>query len=514
MNLQIANRYRSEGRLAEAEKVYVQLIQANPNDEQALYAFALLKQQQNRLNEAVTLYQKVIAVNPKHVFSHYKLGLLLHAAGHFETAEQFLRRTIALNPNYFEAHTHLGYLLSDIGRVDDAIQSIHNGLALRPDSPELYGTLGRLYGDKGNIVEAIASLRKAIELKPDLVRAHYEIAVLTQQDHYSQDMQAMEELYQQQSTAEKYRKYLCFGLAKGFEELKEYDKAFAYMDEGNRLHRSSYQYSIEQDRDAFQRIKETFTAEFFNAHKNAAIEDSSPIFIVGMPRSSTSLTEQILASHPEVFGAGELLYMPTLCSNLPGADTNTFPEGLDQASDALLQELGHNYCQQLKNQASGENRITDKLPHNFLYIGIIATVFPKAKIIHCQRDPMDNCLAQYKKFFGEGLHYAYQLDELAEYHRLYQSLMDHWHAVLPGRVYDISYERLVEDTDSETRKLLDHCQLPFDPACLDFHKTKREIKTSSRNQARQPIYKSAVSHWKNYQTHLKPLEKILNPEHH
>jgi hypothetical protein len=321
----------------------------------------------------------------------------------------------------------------------------------------------------------------------------------------------MENLYNNKDDiSEADRKDIGFALGKAFEDLRDYDKSFGFILEANRLKRKSYTYSIQDDHDLFARIKKIFSPDFFAAHEGSGYQDKTPIFILGMPRSGTTLVEQILASHPLVFGAGELTILENLTNAVClGKATPEFPQCMLDLDRDALKKMGSGYIEKIRQYSSDALYITDKMPHNFLRLGLIRAILPLAKVVHCVRDPMDTCFSIFKKDF-EGRHdYAYDMVELGRYYNLYRDLMAHWEKVLPGFIHTIRYEEIISNQQNRTKSLLDFCGLPWDEACLAFHKTERRVSTASLAQVRQPIYKDSVALWKRYEKHLEPLKKAI-----
>jgi len=279
---------------------------------------------------------------------------------------------------------------------------------------------------------------------------------------------------------------------------------------GNELKRNTYTYNIFETRDFFNGLKNVFDDKLFSKHVDTGYGENTPIFIVGMPRSGSSLLEQILASHSLVYGAGELKYLSQIVIHSSAKIAGIkFPYCAAKLSPDNFEILGAEYSKRLRQYSGAVKYITDKELHNFLYIGMIRLTLPNAKIIHCKRNPVDTCLSIFKTYFA-GVHkYAYDLSELGEYYKLYQDLMEHWYKILPGYIFDIQYEDLVGDQEGETRKLLDYCELPWDEACLSFHRTIRPVRTASAEQVRRPIYNSSVGLWRRYEKHLSPLLSAL-----
>jgi len=306
---------------------------------------------------------------------------------------------------------------------------------------------------------------------------------------------------------------LAFSLGKVFEDLERYDESFTYYEQANRLHRSLYHFSINQEAAYFETYRNAFTSDWFTDTTKHAIEDATPIFVLGMPRSGTSLVEQILASHSNVFGAGEVYHSSVFDGQVAKATGRPFPQSISSVPAEVLAQSARIYVDNLRADADQSTRITDKLPHNFLRVGLLTAVMPKAKIIHCVRDPMDTCLSIFTHFFSSAHGYASDLKELGLYYRLYEQLMLDWDVRFPGCMYRISYEDLVANHECEIKQLLEYCGLQFEPECLRFHETMRAVNTPSAVQVRQPLYQRAVSRWKRYETYLQPLRMALIQEH-
>nr|WP_277348886.1 sulfotransferase [Sneathiella limimaris] len=302
-----------------------------------------------------------------------------------------------------------------------------------------------------------------------------------------------------------------FAYAKALEDLKQNKKSFSVYLQANQAHRATYSYDIEETAAEFEEIRNTISPDFFKAHKNSGVQDNRPIFVLGMPRSGTSLVEQILASHRAVYGAGELYNLEkTYFYLIRQKGERSFSEAFANASEEFLKELGSDYIQQLNKLGSKASFIIDKMPRNFIYTGLIKLILPNAKIIHCKRTPEDTCLSIYKKFFVGDQKFAYDLEELGRFYNLYLNHMEYWKSLLGDDLYEVTYEEMIADQESETRKLLDYCELDWDDNCLQFYKTKRAVRTASTDQVRQPIYKSSVEAWRTYEEELQPLTAILN----
>ena len=425
--------------------------------------------------------------------------------GQLDQAKRIFEQVLSAEPDNIRAIIGMGSVFRHQEDTDSAIKKYTEALDLEPQSAVIYKQLGRLFQQFGRFDYAAESYRGAIRLEPNNATSYLELALINTYSADDTELESIKAVFQKAPANSELKQKLAFALGKIWDDLADYKKAFRYFAEGNRIARSRLKYSAELDHRKFQNIKRVFGPEFIKRHAASGIEDGSPIFIIGMPRSGSTLVEQILASHPDVFGAGEASCFPTTMSVLRRNKEIVFPGGFDSISSEQLRELAYEYIRRLRAQAGQESRITDKMLSNYLYIGIIAVTLPNAKIIHCSRDPRDQCLSIFQKDLGPRFGWSYDLDELGQYSALYKDLMEHWNTHFPGRILDFHYEALIADPEDRIRQVLDHCGLPFDAACLDFHKTERSILTLSRAQVRKPIYTKSVSRWRNYESELAPL---------
>jgi tetratricopeptide (TPR) repeat protein len=469
-----------------------------------------------------------------------------HAAGDFGRAERGYRALLREGARTPVLFGKLARICDETGRGKEAAQLWKEALKLDPADPDALLGQGRrleLAGDSGG---AARCYRKILSRHPQLVVPRYLLANLQKslgeleqarenyrfihsrhprytQAHFSYSgvhryrdredphLTQMLDVYGKNGLPEEGRIQLAFALGKAFEDLQAYDEAFRYLREGNELRYRRYQYSIDGDRDMFGNIMQVFSAQALAELQVAGNTSKKPIFIVGMPRSGTSLVEKILASHPDVHGAGELHDFYALASRafLDPARHYRFNELSSYPADTF-RELGDAYLARISALAADSPRVTDKLPLNMMMIGLIRLVLPNAKIIHCVRDARDTCLSIYKQNFAtENYRFAYRLDTIAQFHKLYSRLMDHWRKVLPGVVYDVGYEALTHDPETGIRQLLEACELDWNDDCLAFSRSEGVVKTASAWQVRQPMYTSSVSLWEKYGASLKPLIDAL-----
>jgi len=505
----LGNALRAKGLFVEAVLSFRQALKLEPDYAPAHYNLGNVLLDEGKLEEAAASFHQAINLKPGYAEAHNNLGNILSDQGRLDDAASCFRRALALKPDFAEAHNNLGNTLTDQGLLAEAIASYQQAISLKPEFAEAHYNLGFTYRHSGMTEDAISSYRKAISLKPDYAKAYKGLSAIVKFTELTDEVHAMENLYAGE-LSDTERIDLGFALGKVFEDLKDYDRAFRYILEANRLKRRSIDYSIQKDSDLFEKIKKTFSPGFFASHDDSGTEDDTPIFILGMPRSGTTLVEQILASHPQVFGAGELTVLQELVSSTcPGGEAAQYPECLPDLDADALRRMGSDYLKGIRVYAEDAPHITDKMPHNFLHVGLIRTILPRARVIHCTRNPMDTCLSIFKNDFAGTHNYAYDMVELGRYYTLYQDLMAYWEESLPGFMYSLRYEDMIADQRKQTEDLLAFCGLPWDDACLAFYRTRRRVSTASLAQVRQPIYKDSVELWKRYEKQLEPLRKAI-----
>ena len=394
--------------------------------------------------------------------------------------------------------------------MEGALREFRKSLELDPGFTPTYLQMAVILREFGRFDEAEEALRKALELDESSIEAYLGLA--RSKKYNEKDLARLQEALTVSDLETKQVIQLHFSLGKIFDERNEYEKAFKYFQKGNELHRSSYQYDVNEFEHLVSRLIDTFSEDYLgNRAVSGKVNSELPVFIVGMPRSGTTLTEQILASHPEVFGAGELGDISRISHEWAKKheDNGDYLDCILHLQAPETEKIAIDYLSRIRALASDALRVTDKMPHNFLHIGLIATLFPRARIIHCKRDPLDTCLSIYTQKFTSLHPYAYDLTELGQYYRQYQRLMAHWESVLPGRNFTIQYEELTESPEATCRRLIEYIGLPWDNRCLHFHETERPVKTASQWQVRQPVYKQSVGRWRHYETWLGPLKKAL-----
>ena len=504
----LGNTLIEQGELDDAMASYQKALSINPELSEVQYNLGNAFYEQRKLDDAVASYQKALRIEPGYAEAHNNLGSALKEQGKLDDAMASYESALGIKPDFAEAHNNIGNALMDQGELDDAIKFYEKTLSIDPEFAEAYNNLGNALHEQGKPDEAITAYQNALRIRPDFAEAHHHLANVTQHTEYKEQIQEMLALYRDPHITDSQKMHLAFGLGKAFEDLGNSEESFDFILEGNRLRRSKYTYDILEDRELFKALKHVFSDRMLK--KKTGCGDDTPIFIIGMLRSGSSLLEQILASHPQVYGGGELEDLKQIVIHFSEKLTgNKFPNGVAKLSSENLERLGDDYIRRVRRYSDRAKYVTDKMLTNFRYVGMIRLILPNAKIIHCKRDPMDTCLSIFQKSFT-GVHkYAYNLVELGEYYKLYQELMQDWHSIMPGYIFDIQYEDIVRDQEGETRKLLAYCDLPWNEACLSFHQTIRPVRTASASQVRQPIYNNSVKRWKRYEKQLGTLFDIL-----
>jgi len=484
------------GKLDEAEKNLRQAIVLKPEFADAYYNLGITLKKSKRIDEAEVFYRQAIELNPGYIKAHINLGIALKEMGRPEEAEVTFRKAIALNPEYAEAFNNLGIALNEMGRPEEAEANFRKAIALNPEYAEAFNNLGIALKGLGRLEEAEANFRKAIALNPNCAKNHLNLTLMKNFKSKDEQFFNMHELYLNKNIPEEERCHINFGLAKAYEDLGDFRQAFKHFSEGNALRKKLLGYEINQDIELFEHIKSSYEQIKKSSLENEKLEENlMPIFIVGMPRSGTTLVEQIISSHLKVTGAGELSFISQFGQSIA--------TGSSQASKEALLKLRQEYLSKLEKVSNGNNVVTDKLPQNFLYIGLIATAFPEAKIVHVKRDRAAVCWANYKQYFNsKGLGYSYGLDEVISYHQLYQDLMKFWMNSLSKRIHNLDYELLTVDQENVTRSLIDYLGLGWDEKCLTPQNNQRNIKTASDIQVRKKVYQGSSQQWKKYEPFL------------
>jgi tetratricopeptide (TPR) repeat protein len=467
-----------------------------------------------QIAEAIRLYRRVLSLAPKLPVIRNNLGHALAQLGQLDAATIEYQQAIALKPDYAEALCNWGVALSGFDRADEAEAKFRQAIAVNPGFAGAYHNLGVLLKERGRLDEASRAVEQAIDLAPRKAAYYEHLGAVRPYVAGERYLTSLESLAHDPILSVVEQIHVHFALANAYKDIGAPDAAFEQLLAGNRLKRQHIAYDEAATLARMDRTREVFTRDFIQARENWGDPSPKPVFIVGMPRSGTSLIEQILASHPLVHGAGELRLFDQAAGSIRDtmSDARPFPEMMREMPAKYYRTLAALYLSKLTERALGATRITDKMTANFLFAGLIHLALPNATIIHAVRDPIDTCVSCFFVNFGDSLIQTYDLAELGRYYRHYQMLMEHWHSVLPpGRIIDVHYEDLIGDLDSVARRVVAHCGLPWDSRCLDYRRAERSVRTASARQVRQPIYTSAIGRWRKYERFLEPLLAALGP---
>jgi tetratricopeptide (TPR) repeat protein len=405
----------------------------------------------------------------------------------------------------------LRLVVKAVPALDAAWRAYGEAARLNPREVRLPLSIGHLHKTLGNRRECEAAYKACLDLDPSFGEAYWSLADLKNYVFSDAEIAAMQALLKGDGGEDSDQAQLHFALGRAFENNKDYATAFAHYSTGNRRRRKTMSFDIKEFENKTRRVRDCFDAAFFAERAGAGYMDPAPIFIVGLPRSGSTLVEQILASHSRVEGTFELPNVLTIVREFDHANPehDAYPENLRELPPEQFAMLGRRYIEETAPIRRGRAHFIDKMPNNFSHVGLIHAMLPKAIIIDVRRHPMDSCFSTYKQYFAEGQSFSYDLEDLARYYRCYLRLMDHFDEVLPGKVLHLRYEELVRDPETNIRRLLNHCRLDFEAACLAFHETKRPVRTASAEQVRQPLYASGVGYWKHFEPQLEPLRRVL-----
>ena len=469
---------------------------------------------QSQFRSAAAHLRKALQLRPDHLPACLDLCKVATELGEFGEAIQAGLQAVRLSPQNPKARDHLAMAYEVAGFYDKAREHYEMAASLSPDDALRQYACGQSFQGTGDKASARRYLEKAIELSPGFVPPYQ---ALVRMNRYSspdhEDFTRLKSLLEDPDLTENNRGTLHFALGKMYDDCGLYEQAFQHFAAGNRIENSKYDYRPETYRDAVSRLIDSCPAEVFSSTQDPGHQSRVPLFIVGMPRSGTTLVEQILASHPDIFGAGELPWFIKCAHDLPDIirSSTPYPECIAELGDKEARKLGQDYLDYLADLAgSGDySYVINKWPNNYERVGLIARIFPNARFIHCQRNPLDNLISQYTLTFPNSVEYSYDLFNLGAHYTQYERLMHHWERVLPQRFFHIQYEELVADQEAWSRKLLDFLELPWDPACLKFHESDRVVRTYSDAQVRKPMYSSSIGRWKHYEEFLEPLQRGL-----
>ncbi|WP_300527486.1 tetratricopeptide repeat-containing sulfotransferase family protein [Maricaulis sp.] len=505
----------AEGKILKAEALCRNFLKAHPRHVEAMRLLAEIGVQLGILDDAEFLLESALEFEPGNIQVRLDYIQVLRKRQKFEQALQQARQLYESDPGNPVFRSHFAIENMQTGNYETALTLFDEILQSVPGDPLVLTSRGHALKTMGRQEDAVTSYRDAVKRAPAHGDAWYGLANLKTYRFGSDEIAAMEREEAATGLPHADRVHLCFALGKAHEDAGDYDASFSFYERGNRLKKAQARYTAEQMAQEFEAQKTHCTAELMQRRFEGGHAAADPIFIVGLPRAGSTLLEQILASHSQVDGTLELPNILSLAHRLRGrdklSDRERYPRVLGALSAPQRADLGAEYVETTRIHRAGAAFFTDKMPNNFRHIGLIKLILPNAKIIDARREPMACCFSGFKQLFAEGQEFTYGLHEVGAYYRGYVDLMRHWDRVLPGEILRVQYEDVVEDLEQQVRRILDFCGLPFEQACLDFHKTDRAVRTASSEQVRQPINRSGLEQWRHFDSHLEPLREALGP---
>jgi tetratricopeptide (TPR) repeat protein len=494
-----------------AEEIFREILKIDASHVGALCGLAAVSLTVSRASDALRLLRHALKQSAHLPLIWRGLCQTLVDLGRLPEAESAARHLLKMEGENSKNWVLLGTVQSRMMRQADALLAFEEAARLNPAEIRLRLSMGHLCKTLGRRAESEAAYKSCLDVDPCFAEAYWSLADLKNYVFSDTEIATMQVLLKGDGGDDVDQAQLHFALGRAFEHKKDYASAFQHYAIGNRRRRKSVPFSIEEFEDKTRRVRTFFDAAFFADRAGAGLEDSAPIFIVGLPRSGSTLVEQILASHSKVEGTFELPNILTIVREFDHAtpERNAYPENLRPLPFEQFAALGRRFIEETAPLRSGRAHFIDKMPNNFSHVGLIHAILPRATIIDARRHPMDTCFSTYKQNFAEGQSFSYGLEDLGRYYRCYLSLMDHWDEVLPRKVLHLQYEELVREPEAQIRRLLMHCGLDFEPDCLEFHANKRPVRTASAEQVRQPLYSSGIGYWRHFESELEPLARAL-----
>ncbi len=502
------------GRLQAAAGMLERALARRPDDPLCLNNLGNVLREQNRFADAIARYQAALLLDPGYDSACYNLGVALMAASRPEEALACLQQLVERRPDDADAWSQLGAALLDLGRHEEAMGASRRALELAPERADAWNGLGLTHADRGEFDDALRCYRRALELEPGHVKAALNLSKVRRFDTGDEaEIALVERALAEVPPAAADRAELHFALGKINDDCGRYTEAFVHYRKANQQREERFHHDPAAAAAEVDRLVEIFDADFFSRRSGFGDDSELPLFIVGMPRSGTTLVEQILAAHPDVHAAGELMDISELAGGLRRRLNASldYPGCVEALDGAGSRQLAQTYLDGLRRRDPAASRITDKMPGNYLYLGLIALLLPRARVVHCRRHPLDVALSVYFTDFRAGHHYGYRLEHIAAQLRQFERLMDHWRQTIPSAMVEIRYENLVAEAEAQIRALLDFAGLEWDPRCLEFQQVQRPVHTASAWQVRQPLYARSVGRWRRYREHLGGLEEALGP---
>ena len=492
----MGNALKDQGKLEAAIAAYNKALSLKPDYAKAYNNMGNALLEQGKLEEAIAAYNKALSLKPDYADAYNNMGNALKDQGKLEEAIAAYNKALSLKPDYADAYYNMSNALKDQGKLEEAIAAYNKALSLKPDYAEAYNNMGNALQDQGKLEEAIAAYNKALSLKPDYAVAHRHLSSLVKYKPEDTQVTLVGEIIERNDLNEDDRCHLHYAYANMTVDLGDLDTAYDNYVAGGKLRQKLLSYDFKQDELKFDKIKNTAPKlKEFAFNKPIEATNNTPIFILGMPRSGTTLAEQIISSHSQVHGAGELPFLSRFGGSLSLGNQIINAENTLQMRNAYLNEL--------EKVSNGCQFVTDKMPQNFQHIGLLLKVLPEAKVIHVKRDPAATCWSNFKHYFSsKELGYSYDLSDTVNYFKLYQDLMDFWDQQYSDQIYHLDYDKLTLDQEAETRKLIEHLELDWEDNCLSPQENKRSVRTASQQQVRQKVYTGSSQAWRKFEPYL------------
>ena len=498
-----ASRYRK------AEDAFKKVLIEDENNIDALRFMGILAFKSGNHDIAEAMLTKALKLDPTYSLVWANLAQVFSVTGQLDKAKKSFKNILSMEPKNGLIWAEYGTVLTKLANYEEGRDAYLKALEFKPDSPRVHLSLGHVYKTMGEIDNSIDSYKNTILQNNLSGEAYWSLANLKTYSFSENEIKDMEDtLKGDMSDIE--RSQMHFALGKAYEVKKDFDKSFKNYYEGNKVKKGLIKYSSDDTTDNTKRILNFFNKENIQKLAKSSTEDRDPIFVLGMPRSGSTLVDQIISSHSKVDGTQELPNIIKIAAELNTNNQNNYPEVLKELDESKLSNLGKDYISETAWARDSAPFFIDKMPNNFIHIGLIKTILPNAKIIDTRRDPMDTCFSCFKQFFARGQLFTYSLEDLGNYYTDYIRAMNHWHNVYGKDIYTVHYDNVINETEETIRELIDYCELPFEKECLEFYNSSRPVKTPSAEQVRQPIYKSGLNYWKNYEKHLLPLKKIID----
>ncbi len=511
-----AMNFLHEGKPVQAEAICRSFLQKNTKHTEAMRLLAQIGERLGAMDEAEFLLESAVEFEPENIQLRLDYLQILRKRQKFSAAMTQVEDLYARDDNNPIFQTQYAIQKMQAGDYETSLSLFAKVLAKNPNDPATLTSMGHAYKTYGMLEDGIKSYQCAAEARPEYGEAYFSLANLKTYEFSEKEMTTMQKQVDSGNLTYRDRIHFLFALGKAYEDQGNYAESFKFYKEANDLGRKQMRYDSDKMSAELKAQKQICTLGLFESQKNKGCSIADPIFILGLPRAGSTLLEQIIASHSKVDGTQELGNILSLAHKLRGRRRRTeeskYPKILHDLSANHLQKLGKQFIEDTRIHRQGAPFFIDKMPNNFRHIGLIHLILPKAKIIDARRHPMACCFSGFKQHFAEGQEFTYGLEEIGQYYRDYIELMDHWDVVMPGKILRVQYEDVVADTETQVRRILDYLELPFEESCLEFHKTKRSVRTASSEQVRQPIFKSGLEQWRHFEPWLDPLKTALGSE--